>query len=96
MSLTKSHVPERTCIACRQIKPKRELIRLVRSIEGEVKPDYKGNEPGRGAYLCKKRECWELALEKDRKDRLARALKTSITPENREFLSSYGKELLTA
>ena len=96
MSLNKCHVPERTCVACRQIKPKRELIRLVRSLEGEVKPDHKGKEPGRGAYLCKTRECWELALEKDKKDRLARVLKTSITTENRELLSSYGKEFLPA
>ena len=95
-SYSKRHIPERTCIACRQTRPKRDLIRLFRSIDNNVKVDPKGKKSGRGAYLCKTKECWELILEKDRKDRLSYALKTKITPENKTILSEYGKMLPAA
>ena len=71
------------------------MTRLVRSPDGEIKLDRKGKESGRGAYLCKTRQCWELALEKDRKNRLSRALKTEITPENRSILIEYGRAFPT-
>ncbi len=91
MNPIKFRVPQRTCVACFQVKPKMELIRLAAFTDGKIRPDYEGKEPGRGAYLCRNRACWELALKGDRKDRLARALRTNIAPENREALFEYGK-----
>ena len=46
-------VPMRMCVGCREMKPKKELIRVVRSPEGEISLDFRGKAPGRGAYLCK-------------------------------------------
>ena len=45
-------IPMRQCLGCREMKPKRELIRVVRSPEGEISLDFKGKAPGRGAYIC--------------------------------------------
>ena len=47
----------RQCLGCREMKPKKELIRVVRSPEGEVSLDFKGKKPGRGAYLCPQPDC---------------------------------------
>ena len=49
------------CIGCREMKPKKELIRIVRSPEGEIDIDFKGKAPGRGAYLCYDQSCMEKA-----------------------------------
>ena len=82
------HTPERTCIACRQVHPKRELVRLVATPEGEDALDHTGRRPGRGAYLCPSPVCWEAAL-KSRK--LAQALRTVLSPENQAKLrQEYG------
>ena len=45
-------IPMRQCLGCREMKPKRELIRVVRSPQGEISLDFHGKKPGRGAYLC--------------------------------------------
>ena len=45
-------IPMRQCLGCREMKPKGELIRVVRSPEGEISLDFRGRKPGRGAYLC--------------------------------------------
>ena len=45
-------IPLRQCVGCREMKPKKELIRVVKSPEGEVSLDFKGKKPGRGAYVC--------------------------------------------
>lgn len=58
-------VPLRKCIASQEMKPKRELIRIVRSKEGEVSIDPTGKKSGRGAYLSKDRECVLLAKKKN-------------------------------
>ena len=50
-------IPLRQCLGCREMKPKKELIRVVRSPEGEVSLDFKGKKPGRGAYLCPQPDC---------------------------------------
>ena len=78
-------------MACRQIKPKRELIRLVRLAEGSVEVDLSGRKAGRGGYLCQQRACWEAGLKRNR---LEYTLKTTLTPENREWLLKHGKDLL--
>ncbi|NCE64724.1 YlxR family protein [Pseudoflavonifractor sp. 524-17] len=54
-------IPMRQCLGCREMKPKRELIRVVRSPEGEVSLDFKGKKPGRGAYLCPDPACLKRA-----------------------------------
>ena len=56
-------IPMRQCLGCREMKPKRELIRVVRSPEGEISIDFRGKEPGRGAYLCKNSGCLEKAIK---------------------------------
>ncbi len=68
-------IPLRQCLGCREMKPKRELIRAVRSPEGAVSLDFRGRAPGRGAYLCPSGEC----LKKARRDTaLERAFSAQI------------------
>jgi len=101
----KKHVPLRTCIACRQTRSKRELVRVVRTPGGDVKVDLTGKLSGRGAYLCRAQDCWEQALNSQR---LNSALKTTLTaaevatlrsfaatlPKTRSFQSGQKDELL--
>lgn len=54
-------IPLRQCLGCREMKPKRELIRAVRAPEGEISLDFKGRKPGRGAYVCPNPECLKKA-----------------------------------
>ena len=82
------HVPQRTCVACREILPKRSMVRIVRSPQGVV-VDPTGKLEGRGAYLHYQRSCWESGL----KGALASALKTEFTPEERERLMNYAVSL---
>ena len=82
------HVPQRTCVGCREILPKRKMIRLVRTAEG-VQVDPTGKLAGRGAYLHDRRECWERAL----KGTLAHALKTTLTVDDRARLEEYMNSL---
>ncbi len=78
------HVPQRTCVGCRLVLPKRSLIRIVRQPEG-VLVDLTGKARGRGAYLHNQRSCWEKGL----KGALANALKTEITAADRERLAAF-------
>ena len=57
-----SHEPRRTCVACRQVRGKRELVRLVRRAEGTVFVDVRGDAPGRGGYVCGAADCDRVAL----------------------------------
>ena len=50
-------IPLRQCLGCREMKPKRDLIRVVRSPEGDISLDFHGKKPGRGAYLCPNPDC---------------------------------------
>ena len=71
-------IPQRQCVGCREMKEKRDLIRVVRSPEGAVSLDFRGRLPGRGAYVCASSDC----LKRARKSRaLERAFETSIPPE---------------
>ena len=56
-------IPMRQCLGCREMKPKKELIRVVRSPEGTIGLDFKGKAPGRGAYLCRSGECLKKAVK---------------------------------
>ncbi len=78
MMTQQKHKPQRTCIACREVKDKRDLIRVVQTPDGNLKVDLTGKANGRGAYLCRQASCWEKGLQKER---LARALKTTLSAE---------------
>ncbi len=71
-------IPMRQCLGCREMKPKREMMRVVRSPEGEISIDCKGKAPGRGAYVCRDATCLKKAL---RSHALERNLNTSIPQE---------------
>lgn len=58
--------PERLCIGCQTVHPKKELVRIVRSPEGVFSVDFKGKMPGRGAYVCRKPECFDMAVKRKR------------------------------
>ncbi|RCX21266.1 hypothetical protein DFP94_10212 [Fontibacillus phaseoli] len=77
-------IPLRKCVACQQMMPKKSLIRVVRSPEGEVSIDLTGKKSGRGAYLCGQVACFKLA-HKNRA--LDRALKAPVGPEVYEQLA---------
>ena len=71
-------IPQRQCAICREKKDKKDLLRVVRSPEGEISLDFRGKKPGRGAYVCHDLTC----LQKARKSRaLERALEVRIPPE---------------
>ena len=71
-------IPQRQCMGCRERKPKRELIRIVRCTDGEVRLDFGGKMNGRGAYICPNAEC----LKKVRKSKaLDRSLEVTIQEE---------------
>ena len=67
--------PQRTCLGCREVRNKNELVRIVRTPEGEVILDAKGRANGRGAYICSNAECLRKAV---RTKALERALKVEI------------------
>lgn len=71
-------IPMRQCLGCREMKPKRELIRVVRSPEGSVSLDFKGKAPGRGAYVCTDGQCLKKAIKTKA---LERAFSTAIPDE---------------
>ena len=71
-------IPMRQCLGCREMKPKPELVRVVRSPEGGVSVDLRGKAPGRGAYVCRSADCLKKAL---RSKAMGRALGVEIPPE---------------
>lgn len=80
---TNKKIPMRQCVGCNEMKPKKELLRVIKTAEDEILIDSTGRKNGRGAYLCASSEC----LEKARKNKgLARSLKTVIPPEIYEEL----------
>ncbi len=80
-------VPMRTCVVCRATKPKRELLRVVRTPDGHVSLDPGGKKSGRGAYLCARRSCWEAALKKGRLEHEFEI--AAIAPEDRAALDAF-------
>ena len=76
--MTQKKIPMRQCLGCREMKPKKELIRVVKTAEGEIKLDATGKLNGRGAYICRDKEC----LNKARKSNaLARAFETNVSED---------------
>ncbi|MDR0861703.1 MAG: YlxR family protein [Oscillospiraceae bacterium] len=71
-------IPLRQCLGCREMKPKKELLRVVHSKEGAVTLDFKGKSPGRGAYVCHSAECLKKAI---RAKAFSRAFGTEIPQE---------------
>ena len=71
-------IPIRQCLGCREAKPKKELIRVVRSPEGQISLDFKGKASGRGAYICHDPQCLKKAIKSKA---LERAFSTQIPPE---------------
>lgn len=84
----RKHTPQRTCVGCRTVQDKRALIRIVRTPEG-VRVDPQGKASGRGAYLHDTPSCWQLGLD----GRLAQALKTEITVQDRQALIEFAETL---
>ena len=77
-------IPLRQCLGCREMKPKRELVRVVRAPDGSVSLDFKGKSPGRGAYVCPNEECLKKAVKSRA---LERALEAQIPEDIYEGLA---------
>ncbi len=78
MLMKQKKVPMRMCLGCQEMKPKKELIRVVKNKENEISLDFTGKKPGRGAYICKSVACFEKAKKGKR---FERAFETSIDPK---------------
>lgn len=88
--MRRKHVPQRTCVGCREVRPKREMIRIVRTPDRTIEIDETGKKSGRGAYICLNRECWEKAL---RKRAVEHALKVELSAEERSALWEFARSL---
>ena len=82
-------IPLRQCLGCREMKPKTELVRVVRSPAGNVSVDLRGKAPGRGAYVCPSADCLKKAL---RSKALSRSLGVEIPPEIYDTLAAQMEE----
>ena len=91
MPLKPKKIPMRMCVGCREMMPKKELLRAVRSPEGTVSLDTTGKKPGRGAYCCYNAECLRRALKQGQLDR---QLEVKLSPEVNEQLTQTMNELL--
>jgi len=89
-SAPRRKVPQRTCVACKATRAKRELVRVVRTTDGAVMVDVTGKKSGRGAYLCRQKSCWDQGL---RRGVLERALKQPVPVECRPALEAFAESL---
>lgn len=76
-------IPLRQCLGCREMKPKAELVRVIRTPEGAISLDGTGKANGRGAYVCRSRSCLDVALKKKS---IERALGCPVPEEIRNRL----------
>lgn len=83
-------IPLRQCLGCREMKPKKELLRVVRAPDGAVSLDVRGKAPGRGAYVCPNPACLKKAV---RSKALDRALDVKIPDELLEKLAAEMEEM---
>jgi len=84
----RKHIPQRTCVGCRLVLSKKELIRIVNTPQG-ILVDLSGKIPGRGAYLHNVRTCWEKGL----KGSLGNALKRNLTDQEIKVLIDFMESL---
>ena len=82
-------IPLRQCVGCREMKPKRELVRVVRSPEGAVSLDRSGKAPGRGAYVCPDPACLRKA---QKAGSLGRAFGVAVPPEVYDMLAKEAQD----
>ena len=86
-------IPMRMCVACRMMKPKKELVRVVRTPEETVLVDDTGRKNGRGAYLCRSQVCLNKALKTRALDRaLEKSIGEEVAATLKEAFSSYGED----
>ena len=83
--MAEKKIPMRKCLGCNEMKPKRELIRAVKSPEGEISLDLTGKKSGRGAYICPDKKCFDKARKGKR---IEKALETSIPEEVYDAMAS--------
>ena len=84
--------PLRQCVGCGEMKGKKEMLRVLKTPEGEICLDTTGKKNGRGAYICRQKEC----LQKARKNKgLERSFKMSISPESYDMLEKEFDQLET-
>lgn len=86
------HIPQRTCIACRTVRGKREFVRIVRVTDDHVESDDTGKKAGRGAYLCRQRECWDEALQQPQRLQQALKMEHRISEEDLVRLRQVGEK----
>ena len=86
-------IPMRMCVGCREMKEKRELIRVVRTPEGEAVLDDTGKRSGRGAYVCRQADCLKRSIKQKQ---LERQLEITLTPEIIEALTAEMESLAAA
>lgn len=85
------HIPQRTCIVCRQNDAKRALVRLVRDATGRVSVDTTGKRAGRGAYVCHDPACWATAVKRHVLERALRI--ETLHPDDRSALVEFARRL---
>ena len=87
-------IPMRMCVGCRVMKPKKELLRVVRTPEDEILIDFTGKKSGRGAYICPEETCLARAVKQHQLDRaLERTISSEVTQQlSRQIASSKPKE----
>ena len=88
----KKKIPMRKCVGCGEMKPKKELMRILRTEENEFVVDATGKKNGRGAYLCRSTECFRMAVKNKG---LERSFKQAIPPEVYEKLEKEMDEIET-
>lgn len=87
------HIPQRTCIGCRKVESKRELLRIVRTPEGNVVADPTGKRNGRGTYVHKTRQCLDAVLSAPARLQHALKMETPIPPADLAALRELGEAL---
>ena len=92
MPLKPKKIPMRMCVGCREMKPKKDLLRAVRSPEGTVSLDTTGKKPGRGAYCCYNANCLRRALKQGQLDR---QLEVQLSDEVNAQLTQTMEQLLS-
>lgn len=86
-------IPQRMCIGCHEMKAKKELIRIVKTPQGEIEVDVTGKKSGRGAYLCPSAECLQKAVKGKK---IEKALQISLKQEDLENIKRGWENIATA